>query len=605
MRPPGRLVLLAVVLAGAAALRFTGLGWGLRQLPDQDERPFVENAARMAARHDLDHRYYQYPGLLFELLAPAVAWAHPGSPGPSTYLAARAVVAGFGLLSVALSYLLATRLGSPTAGLVAAALVAVSPLEVFNAHEVKPDVVLETFCLLGLLAFRRVGERAQGDALAGAAVGAATAVKFSGILLAPSYVVSRLIAPGPRLGRLILAGTVSLVVFALLSPYLLLHATAAGAGIGTQLRYHYEADAAGGALRYSRMILIYLGTLVRRGLGLPAAVLVLLAPVLCRRGWRSWLPTLVLPLTLILVFATADVKHDRFLLPGLGAAAVLAGLGLASIGRTWPRLALALAALLPLPSLLRSVNYVREIASPSPRDRALDWLAAEAPAGASVLNGVPGLGIDRSRYAVLAPTGSPTRDRVLATNVDFVLAPPPLASLGAPWAPDFLAVPAGAWTGPAVAGVRVPVGARPRYRSQPLAAGSLDASEARDQLPNLIDGDPSTGWRSEGPQRPGLWVEVRLDAPVRVGRVILDLGTRPGRYGRALDVLVPGPDASWRRLVTLDGRPPVEEQIRLGDGLRQILLLLRPATTDRLRLVEGQAAEHPWGFAELHVDSVD
>src|SRR5207245_9420354 len=149
--------LLASILVLAAALRLTSLGWGLRHLPDLDERWFVENVGRMLAARDLDHRFYEYPGLFFYLLAPVLAFLHPPDFGPGAYLAARAVVAAFGVASVGLTYLLGRHLGGRAAGLAACLLVAVSPVEVFTAHMLRPDVALETFVLLAFLAFCRRG----------------------------------------------------------------------------------------------------------------------------------------------------------------------------------------------------------------------------------------------------------------------------------------------------------------------------------------------------------------------------------------------------------------------------------------------------------------
>ena len=206
-------VLLVAILVLAAALRFTGLGWGLRHLPDLDERWFVEAIGRMLAARDLDHRFYEYPGLFFYLLAPVLAFLHPPHFGADAYLAARAVVAVFGVVAVALTYVLGARFVGHGGGLAAALLVAVSPVEVFTAHMVRPDVALEVFVLLAFLAFLRLGPDSRGDVLSGVALGAATALKYTGVLLVPSYLAQRLTAPGFRLSRLALAAGAALVTF--------------------------------------------------------------------------------------------------------------------------------------------------------------------------------------------------------------------------------------------------------------------------------------------------------------------------------------------------------------------------------------------------------
>jgi 4-amino-4-deoxy-L-arabinose transferase-like glycosyltransferase len=170
------LALLAIVVL-AAALRLIGLTWGLRHPVHFDEQAFVENAQRMIDEGDLDHRFYYYPGFFFYLLCPVLRLFCDGSPpGPASYLAARGLVAAFGALNVALLYRLGEEMLGRRAGLLAALLLAVSPVAVETAHTVKPDVVLQTFVLLALLAFRRVGPSVRGDVVSGVALGLAGAV---------------------------------------------------------------------------------------------------------------------------------------------------------------------------------------------------------------------------------------------------------------------------------------------------------------------------------------------------------------------------------------------------------------------------------------------
>lgn len=240
----GTRALLGAVLVLGATLRFSGLAWGLRHTPDMDERYFVESVAEMLEHDDLDHRFHEYPALFFYLLRPVLA-LEPRPFGASAYLLARGVVAAFGVLSVGLTYLLGARLFGRRTGLAAAAFLAVSPVEVHTAHMVRPDVALESFVLLGLLAFTRIGARVRDDLLAGAAVGAATAVKFSGVLVAVPYLAQRLVTPPFRFFRLVLAGTASIAVFALLSPYSFLHFGDFAKGVHTQVAYHYVVRGGG------------------------------------------------------------------------------------------------------------------------------------------------------------------------------------------------------------------------------------------------------------------------------------------------------------------------------------------------------------------------
>src|SRR6188768_3486084 len=174
--PPGpmasrsRFAVLTAILAVAAILRFTGLDAGLRHTPFIDEQFFVVSVEGMLERGDLDHGFHMYPGFFFTLLAPVLSFV-PRPFGADAYLVARHVVAAFGVATVALVYLLGTRLGTVRSGLVGAAILAVSPVAVSVAHEVRPDVVLGFFAMLALLSLPRINGHWKGDALGGLTVG--------------------------------------------------------------------------------------------------------------------------------------------------------------------------------------------------------------------------------------------------------------------------------------------------------------------------------------------------------------------------------------------------------------------------------------------------
>ena len=148
----------------AAALRVIGLDQGLRHPPHADESAFVVNVHRMIAEGDLDHRYYEYPGLFFYLLYPvlrAVMGADP--PAAAAYLAARGVTAALGVAAVALQFVFTRRLVPAWAALFASALLAVSLVAVQTAHTVRPDVALSAFFLLALIALLRMDGRLARD----------------------------------------------------------------------------------------------------------------------------------------------------------------------------------------------------------------------------------------------------------------------------------------------------------------------------------------------------------------------------------------------------------------------------------------------------------
>jgi 4-amino-4-deoxy-L-arabinose transferase-like glycosyltransferase len=586
---PTRVALLATLVL-AAILRFVALGWGLRHTPHIDEQFFVENVRGMLARGDLDHRFHEYPGLVFYLLLPAVAAADRTTLAREGYLLARGVVAACGVLSVALAYRLGRTMAGTAAGLAAALLLAVSPIEVQTAHMVRPDVVLEAFVLLAFLAFTRIGPERRGDVFAGAAVGAVVAVKFSGVLLAPSYALRRLLTPGPRGSGPLVAAATSLLVFALLSPYTLLDLSAFWEGARSQVGYHYVVRPRG-EQSYFGMVVTYVGVLAK-GLGVAGLALALAAAVLVRREWRRWLPLAVFPLVCLAVFSTAEVNRDRFMLPALGVLAVIAGAAVAWIAVRSSRLAVAVALLAAGPPLVQSVRYVAAIARPGTRDQAVDWIQAHAAPGARILTTLPELGLDRTRYEVLVLEPGDERVATVASSVDHVVAAAEIAGLFA----TAEIAPRDVHAGPRIV-VGRPAAAR-ALRPVPLTLADLGASENAEELAHVLDGDLDTRWESPAPQEPGTFLELRLREPRPLARVELALGDRPRHFAANLHVLALGEDGAWTRLRTADGRPPVPEQL----GAPSQVLLLPAVKTRGLRLVQMGRRVRPWSVAELRLD---
>jgi len=595
-------VLLVSILVLACALRFTGLGWGLRHRPDLDERWFVENVGRMLAARDLDHRFYEYPGLFFYFLAPVLAFFHPPDFGAGAYLAARAVVALFGVASVGLTYVLGTRLVGRGAGLAAALLVAVSPVEVFTAHMVRPDVALETFVLLAFLAFIRLGPDARRDLFAGLALGVAAAVKYTGVLLVPSYLGHRLTAPGFRVSRLAAAAGAALVVFAFCSPYTFLHLGSAARGAETQISHHY--------LVRGRSPESYLDTAWTYGLGLLKSfgpiglVLVGGGVLLAWRDWRRWLGLLVYPVVVIAVLSTAELHFDRHLVPMLGVLSVVAGRAVASVAKRSPLAAAAAvvaAAALPLAA---SIDYVRGISVPGTRDAVVDWIDGNVPAGSRVVSSVSELGLDRRRYEVVDVPRLDERTRPVALHADAVVSGPGDSELVVrQLATLYAADPPNPHAGPRLVVSAPPPAERPAYEVLTPAVPWLSASEAAERLPALVDGDRRTAWMTSGSQSPGAWIRVELPAPRTIGGLQLLLRGRGRTFAKNLHVFATEDGSEWSRVDVLQGRPPVAAQLPSPEGPAQVLVFA-PRRVKALRIEQVGRRLRPWGVAELRLFAV-
>ena len=584
---------LAAILLLAAVLRFTGLHWGLRHTPHWDERVFVENAERMANQGDLDQRFYEYPGLFFLMLAPVLALAGP-HPAAGAYLIARGVVAAFGVASVFLVSRLGERMMGPRAGLAAALLLAVSPVAVWTAHMVRPDVVLQAFVLLAFLALRGIGERPARDARAGAAIGAAVAVKFTGLLLAPSYVVQRLLTPGPRTRGALAAGAAILAVLVFATPYAIFHRASFARGVQVQWGAHFDQ----GSVRFGQGLVFYLRVLAN-SLGPVGAALCAVGAGAAARDWRRWIPLGLFAVLLLATLAIAQRRYDRLLVPALGVFALLTVRGLQTIARGRPAagwLAALGAAGIPLVS---SAAYLRQLGRPSTFDLALDCVLSHAAPGSRVLSTERDLGLDRRRFEVVAAAGAPELDDLQIRNADFVVADPehPLHPGGLRCLCSFM--PERREDGPPLVVYSVPGGARPRYARFPLARARLTASEGADLLELTRDGRVDTDWHTTTPQHPGQWLQVDLPEAVVLARLELALGLRAQRRGRVLHLLVTEEGESWRRVRAAAGRGPVEEQAM--DGMSEVFLV-EPVRVRGLRLEQRGRSERRWGIAELRLD---
>ncbi len=592
------LATLALILALAACLRFVGLDWGLRHRPHQDEVSFVENVARMLAAGDLDHRFYEYPGLFLYLLMPVQALA--GGDGPGAYHAARGLTAAFGVLSVALVGLLGVRLRGPALGLGAALFLAVSPLDVVTAHMVRPDVALQAFALLVCLAWGDLGRTPRADLRAGAALAAAISIKFTGVLLLPSYLLARWLAPGQRLRGLLRAGVVAVALGALFTPYAILNFDGFVRGASYQFAVHYKGQAP--QATYVDQAVSLLGACAH-ALGPVSSLLAVIGLVLALRGpaRRAWLPLLVYPAVVVLVMASVDLLYLRHALPCLFVLALLAALPLQALAERRPWLAVLVAlgaAALPLRT---SWNYVGNVSGVLPRDRVLDWADAHLPAGAIVLDTRPelGLGFARERHEVIAADERRgPLDKLLAENVDAILTGP---GLGRRWGPLVTLFPPGSTGEPLALQLKTASAARrARYAAINLKQARLSASHDTARLARLVDADLATVWSPGIPQAPGQWLQVDLAAPAALARVELVLGV--GRhYAADLRLWISADGREWRRTRDAFVRGPVEDQVASVRAPSQ-LLIVAPEEVRGLRLEIGSTGREPWELAELRLD---
>lgn len=169
-------VAVGIVLLVGLVLRLNGLRFGLPALNDPDELMFQMGAIRLFTLKTLNPGWFGHPATTtiyalaildtFIYLAGTVFgfWSNAHDFATVVYndptwliLPGRAVMVGFGLWSVWLTFRLGRELFDHRVGLGAALLVAISPLHVAYSQVIRSDIMATCFMLLSLLAALRFG----------------------------------------------------------------------------------------------------------------------------------------------------------------------------------------------------------------------------------------------------------------------------------------------------------------------------------------------------------------------------------------------------------------------------------------------------------------
>lgn len=444
-RPAPFAIGLAAIVVFAALLRFWSIDFGLPLITHPDE-PLIYNAAdRMISNRTFNPGWFRYPALIIDIQAVVLAFTFAldrliGLTNDQihtiAYTSGRAIMAVFGVATVALTGLLGRRVTrsmfgpgnlADVAGLVAAGMLAVSFVHVKDSHFLKPDVPTAFFTALTLWFALDALERGRLDVrswlLPGVMIGLAASAKYTGAVVAVVPVVAVLLvvrqggrpgsqgeaAPRPYVSAmrpLIGMAAVSIVVFLLVNPGIVI---APGEflspvdGIRAEMA-HYRSghDGAEGSDTWRW----YLAEIWRSGFGWLTPLLFLGivgsgVALFKRRPLGALLLTLTFPLLYYLTIAPYPVRFDRQLMPLLPCLAILGGFGvgwmLSFVGArrrlaraTGPvaptpnhRFMLAVIAILlvalAVPQAARSVEWSIRAGRPDSRYAALHWVEENVP----------------------------------------------------------------------------------------------------------------------------------------------------------------------------------------------------------------------------------
>jgi Dolichyl-phosphate-mannose-protein mannosyltransferase len=405
------------IAAAALALRVTALDFGLPAVYNPDEISILSRALAFAKGDPNPHNFL-YPTFFFYAL---FAWlgayfALARITGAVTslnafqqrffidpsgvYLAGRALGAVCGAVTTGVTAVLGRTLFDAPTGLAAAALLAVSPLAVQDAHYVKHDVPVTLGIAVALWRLARCwpeggarGRVPHGDLVLGAAAcGVAWSTHYYSVFLAVPLALTAIDARRAEGWRsvareLALAGAVAGAVFFALSPFLLVEPATAWRDIVANRQIVVDRAASHGLLANLQR---YVTLLVRTGATLPVAALAGIGAVaVLFTDRRRALLLLSFPVPFLLFIANT-VPASRYLNPVLPVVALLAAVAIRHLARALaPRRAgVAMAALTALAGavgLADSVRVVRFFGQDDTRTLAQRVIETQAGAGATVL----------------------------------------------------------------------------------------------------------------------------------------------------------------------------------------------------------------------------
>jgi hypothetical protein len=411
---PVRLVTAAILVAivvGGAALELRNLREWLPTSTHVDEPCFAAPAAHLASDGTLNPGWFGHPGstLIYPVAALyAIGWGRgaraaleAGDAG--LYVVARSLSIAYAALGLVFVFLLGRRLtGGDRGGLVAAAMVAVSPPIVELCATARSDGASLLFGALALHALFRAIERPslRSLALAGVALGAAIATKYyfavfgALVPVAVAGAAHRRLARGeriaPALGHAVVAGLAAIATFALLTPYFFLDWKTAMRDLRLEAAAHAVGTQPSWSTTFRWYLTIGLPELVGGSLVVVALVIAIVVAAARRRARPLVLVAAALGLLFIAATSALHLTWTRWLVPVaplvgalLGSLVVDTADGIARRARR-ERVAGPLAVAATIALVFPSLRAVVGQELPRAPTLARRWIADEAPAGALV-----------------------------------------------------------------------------------------------------------------------------------------------------------------------------------------------------------------------------
>ncbi|HZQ06878.1 MAG TPA: phospholipid carrier-dependent glycosyltransferase [Anaerolineae bacterium] len=422
------------LFAVALWIRLYGNNFGLPYAEEVDEPVIMDLAIGMLRQGDWNPHWFGYPGLYIYTQTFVTwlyfLWAHSQGalrsinqlsgihydvrwiPQPDLYIWARSVSAITGAITVVVLYGAGTRLYSRTIGLIAAVFFAFEFAHVQYSHFVRTDIPLTLFITITL--FFAAGILKRGTrwnyALAGVGVGLTLASKYNGfpvILIVVAAHLAQITPQGAGISQvilhiwldwrkhlpLLLSGLCTVIAFFVFNPFALLAPSEFFSAVRqTGDNYIFVGPQLDNALYYLNYFLL------RGGFGEALTVLALGGWALTLlRHQRADVVAAIFPigyLDVLLPWSIVNVRTALPLTPYLGLFAALAlVIGVEWLARQmqaprhWVTPVLAVITLLLLIAPIVKIQQLdADMALPTTRSQATDWVRKNLPTGARVLS---------------------------------------------------------------------------------------------------------------------------------------------------------------------------------------------------------------------------
>jgi 4-amino-4-deoxy-L-arabinose transferase-like glycosyltransferase len=416
-RRPHALLLLLIVAAGAA-VRFYNLGWGAPYYHFHIDEHFVFMGA-LEIRKDFfsagqASKFFMYSPLpMYILIGVMEVWEAIAGPldladkadGTTFRLLGRAISAAFGTATIPLVYLIASRVSGRTAGLIGAALTAAGVLHLRDSHFFSVDVSLTFFSVLAWLGMIHMATQGttRSYVYTGLAIAGGLLCKYSAAFLLPIALLAHVLAPGrPErtasfqawfrwLMRGAIPGIVAVVTFLALDPFILLSFDKFRADIAELVTGPMSGDIRaiwGAQFSNIQPRTFWFTNILWWGLG-PAFEIWALAGV----AWLLWrrdkvaLMAAAFPIIYYIVAGRTILPFARYGVPLVPALAVTAAaLSADLLARpAWRRVGQVATAVVLAVTILYAAAYMNVFIKPDARLEASEYLLRRVPEGARIL----------------------------------------------------------------------------------------------------------------------------------------------------------------------------------------------------------------------------